>query len=199
MESIKLTRMLSIISDSLSRKKIPFCLIGAMALGEYGLPRYTSDIDLPTLGNDWLEIASTMERLDYECVQKTDVFAQFDSKRGICGKVDFMFVNTPDGKDMIKRSIPVEDALFGNISIIQPTDYIILKLMAMANNPHRRIRDESDISGFFDLYKNDLLPKYFEDLDVDKIIRFADRFGQRKCVEKYLKHSGVPEEGPNTL
>ena len=91
--------MLSIISNNLSEKQIPFCLIGAMALGIYGLPRYTSDIDLLTEENSWPKIASLMERLGYECYQKTDVFAQFDSELGIYGKVDFMFVSTKDGSE----------------------------------------------------------------------------------------------------
>ena len=67
-----------------------------MALGVYGLPRYTSDIDLLTEAVYWPKIASLMERLEYECYQKTDFFAQFDSEMGIYGKVDFMFVTTQD-------------------------------------------------------------------------------------------------------
>lgn len=199
MESKKLTNMLSIISDNLSQNQIPFCLIGAMALGIYGLPRYTSDIDLLTTDNCWPEIASIMERLGYECYQKTDAFAQFDSELGIYGKVDFMFVSTQDGRDMIKRSILLQDELFGKIPVIQPTDYIILKLMAISNNPDRSMRDESDLLGVFDLLKNNLLSKYFDIIDMDRIIFFADRFGQRKRIEKYLKDTDSTTEGPHKL
>jgi len=199
MESKKLTNMLSIISDNLSQNQIPFCLIGAMALGIYGLPRYTSDIDLLTTDNCWPETASIMERLGYECYQKTDAFAQFDSELGIYGKVDFMFVITQDGRDMIKRSILLQDELFGKIPVIQPTDYIILKLMAISNNPDRSMRDESDLLGVFDLLKNNLLSKYFDILDIDRIIFFADRFGQRKRIEKYLKDTDSTTERQHKL
>ncbi len=185
MEANKLANMLSIIMDNLSQKQIPCCLIGAMALGIYGLPRYTSDIDLLTEISYWPEIESLMERLGYECYQKTDVFAQFDSELGIYGKVDFMFVSTQDGRDIIKRSVSIKDEIFGEIHVIQPSDYIILKLMAIANNPERSMKDESDISIFFDLYKNDLIPEQFDVLDVDRIIVFADKFGQRKVLQKY--------------
>lgn len=191
--------MLSIISDNLSQNQIPFCLIGAMALGIYGLPRYTSDIDLLTTDNCWSKIASIMERLGYECHQKTDAFAQFDSELGIYGKVDFMFVSTQDGRDMIKRSILLQDELFGKIPVIQTTDYIILKLMAIANNPDRSMRDESDLLGVFDLLKNNLLSKYFDIIDMDRIIFFADRFGQRKRIEKYLKDTDSTTEMPHKL
>lgn len=178
--------MLSIISNNLSEKQIPFCLIGAMALGIYGLPRYTSDIDLLTEENSWPKIASLMERLGYECYQKTDIFAQFDSELGVYGKVDFMFVSTKDGREIINRSISVKNELFGVIPVIQPSDYVILKLMAIANNPDRSIKDKSDLSGFFDLYKKNLLSKSFDDLDVDRIMLFADRFGMGKLFKKYM-------------
>jgi hypothetical protein len=199
MESQKLANMLSIISNSLFQKQIPFCLIGAMALGVYGLPRYTSDIDLLAEKKHWPKIASLMERHGYECYQKSDFFAQFDSELGVYGKVDFMFVNTQDGRNILKRSILVEDEVFGSIPVIQPSDYIILKLMAIANNPDRSIKDESDISGFLDLHKNNLLSEYFDVLDVDRILLFADRFGLRELINKYLSINNHPSEGPHNL
>jgi hypothetical protein len=42
--------------------------------------------------------------------------------RGVLGKIDFIFVNTQDGKNMIRRSLVVEDALLGKHPAIQPTD-----------------------------------------------------------------------------
>jgi hypothetical protein len=199
MESKKLTNMLSIISENLSQEQIPFCLIGAMALGVYGLPRYTSDIDLLTEAVYWPKIPSLMERLGYECYQKTDFFAQFDSEMGIYGKVDFMFVTTQEGRDIINRSVSIEDEIFGKIPVIQPSDYVILKLMAIANNPDRTIQDEADLSRLFDLFKNNLPPKYFDVLDVDRILLFADRFGLRGLIERYLNDNNSPAEGPNNL
>ena len=199
MESQKLANMLSIISNSLFEKQIPFCLIGAMALGVYGLPRYTSDIDLLAEKKHWPKIALLMERHGYECYQESDFFAQFDSELGVYGKVDFMFVNTQDGRSILKRSILVEDEVFGSIPVIQPSDYIILKLMAIANNPDRSIKDESDISGFLDLYKNNLLSEYFDVLDVDRILLFADRFGLSELINKYLSINNLPSEGPHNL
>ena len=199
MESKTLTNMLSIISENLSQEQIPFCLIGAMALGVYGLTRYTSDIDLLTEAVYWPKIASLMERLEYECYQKTDFFAQFDSEMGIYGKVDFMFVSTQEGRDIINRSVSIEDEIFGKIPVIQPSDYVILKLMAIANNPDRTTQDEADLSRLIDLLKNNLQPKYFDVLDVDRILFFADRFGLRGLIEKYLSDNNSPAEGPNNL
>ncbi len=50
MSSKKLTNILKIITDNLMQEQIPYSLIGSLALGLYGLPRFTADIDLLTEG-----------------------------------------------------------------------------------------------------------------------------------------------------
>jgi hypothetical protein len=189
----KLNKVLEIIARNLNQNKIPFAVIGAIALGLYGFPRFTSDIDLITESRLWPKLDSIMEKLGYSCYQKTDAFAQFESELGAMGYIDFMFVNTPDGLNILNRSIVVEDELLGKIPVVQPTDYIILKLMAIANNPDRSIKDEADLSAFIQLYQNRLLPDFFEPLDRARIYLFADRFGQKKLIEKYLDQASKDE------
>jgi len=179
-----MTNMLKIISENLNQNHIPFAVIGALALSLYGFPRYTSDTDILTESVYQSGMIRMMEKLGYTCCRKTASFAQFDSEFGVFGYIDFMFVNTEDGKNILKRSAVVKDELFGEIPVIQPSDYIILKLMAIANNPDRSIKDEQDISCLVKLYKNHLISEHFEPLDTDRIYRFADRFRQRKFMEK---------------
>jgi hypothetical protein len=59
-------------------------------------------------------------------------------------------------------------------------------MIAIANNPDRSIKDKADLSAFITLYRNRLMPDYFEPLDMSRICRFADRFGQTKLMEKYF-------------
>lgn len=199
MKPEKLTNMLAIISEKLSHKKISFCLIGALALGLYGLPRYTSDIDLLAEESSWPDILNIMEKLGYTCFQKKSSFAQFDSELGIFGKVDFMFVKTQAGKDVINKSTLVADEFFHGIPVIQPTDYIILKLMAIANNPLRGLKDESDISDFFNMYKNNLVAADFDKLDISKIILFAEKFSMQEMVNKYLNELDLHDKKQHHL
>lgn len=195
MTSQKLTNVLKIITDNLTQEQIPYSLIGALALSLYGLPRYTADIDLLTEGRYWSLISPIMERLGYTCYQKTGSFAQFDSELGVLGKIDFMFVNTPDGKDINERSIVVKDELMGSHPVIQPTDYIILKLMAIANNPERALKDEGDILAVMKLYKNNLIPKIFDSLNKERIYQFANRFGQIEKAQSYFEKTyGVSDK-----
>lgn len=178
----KLTNMLEIIGNQLTEKRIPYALIGSLALGFYGLPRYTSDIDIlvpSDLGNRLLPV---MEKLGYECFQKTDSFAQFDSELGVYGRVDVMFVQSDDGKKMLAQSIVMKDDILGGHPVLQPTDFVILKLMAMANSPERSPKDEADIISVLKLADKGVWPDGLDMIDMRKIRRFAERFGQ---MEKF--------------
>ena len=186
MTSQKLPNILKIVTDNLTKDQVPYSLIGALALGLYGLPRFTADIDLLTEGRFWSLISGTMERLGYTCYQKTKSFAQFDSELGVLGRIDFMFVNTQEGRDILKRSVLVNNELMGNHPVIQPTDYITLKLMAIANNPDRCSKDEGDILTVFKLYKKGVMPDNFTALEIDRIYPFAERFGLRKKLQEYF-------------
>ncbi|OIN96373.1 MAG: hypothetical protein AUJ48_01665, partial [Deltaproteobacteria bacterium CG1_02_45_11] len=198
----KLNKVLEIIANNLSNNKIPFAIIGAMALGLYGLPRFTSDLDLITEGRFWPDLQPIMERLGYTCYQKTDTFAQFESELGVMGYIDFLFTDTPDGSAILERRVVIEDELLGGkYPVVQPTDYIILKMMAVANSPGRSLKDEADIEAFVQLYRNRMVPNYFEPLDMERIYLFADRFGQRKLIEKYIDRLQLDEgmKGPFEL
>ena len=175
--------MLRLITNNLSENDIPYALIGAFALNLYGLPKYTADIDLLTEGRFGPMISSIIERLGYTCFHNTKNFAQFDSELGVYGKVDVMFVNTPQGREILERSMVIKDDLLGEHPVIQPTDYIILKLMAIANNPDRRLKDEGDIVDVLKMYKGGLIPENFGILERDKIYLFAERFELRERAE----------------
>lgn len=182
----KLNKVLTIITRNLNQNRILFAVIGAMALGIYGLPRFTADIDLITEGRFWAALQAIMKRLGYTCYQKTDTFAQFESEHGALGYIDFMFVNTPDGRAILERRVEIEDELLGKYPVVQPTDYLILKMMAVANNPERGVKDEADIAAFINLLQNQQVPGDLEPLDMERIYLFADRFGQRNLIEKYM-------------
>ncbi len=83
----RIPSVLGILAEHLNAQDIPYAIIGAMALGLYGFPRYTSDIDLMINSRSWDAVSRIMAKLGYECFQKTDAFAQFDSEMGALGKI----------------------------------------------------------------------------------------------------------------
>lgn len=187
MKTPKLKKILGIIKSRMAEERIPIALIGAMALAAYGLPRYTSDIDLLTEIQYQHRIVLIFEGMGYTCFQKTDRFAQFDSDMGVLGNIDLMFVSTTDGKDILERCVLVSDDMAGDVPIIQPSDYIILKLMAIANTPDRRLQDEGDIVSVLKLYAQNKMPEYLGPLDQEKILHFAGIFREKNRIEKIFK------------
>lgn len=189
MSSQKLQKILGVIGGQMEPRQIPFALIGALALGMYGIPRYTADLDLLADYRDVEEITAILEKMDFRCSQKTDAFAQFDSELGIYGRVDCMFVQTRDGREMLDRRVYVTDPVMGTVPVVQPTDYIVLKLMAMANQPERGAGDENDIRSVLDCYRVNQIPSWCAPINRERIENFAIKFGQEKVMKRLFRET----------
>jgi hypothetical protein len=176
MTTPKLKHLLSILCNQLSEKGVPHAIIGAMALSLYGMPRFTADIDLLSDEMHRKVVLELMKDLDYECFQDAGNFAQFDSALGIYGKVDFMFINTDDGRAILERSVVIKDELIGEVPVVQPTDYAVLKLLAIANNNERRVRDMADLEILFRSVAAGFLDPSFQRININLLQKFADRF-----------------------
>lgn len=172
----RLKRVLSILCARLSEKRVPHAIIGAMALSLYGMPRFTADIDLLSDELHRKTVLDTMKQLGYECFQDTGNFAQFDSELGVYGKVDFMFVNTEEGRAILEGAIEAQDEVIGVVPVVQPTDYAVLKLMALANNNDRMARDMADLEILFKSAAAGFLYPAFKPIDIDHLQKFAARF-----------------------
>jgi len=123
-----------------------------------------------------------MTQLGYNCFQNSDLFAQFDSDQKDLWNIDFFFVHTDDGKSMIQHSIEIENESTGTHPVIQPSDYIILKIMAIANNPGRTHRDAADIISLLRANAKTMIPKPFNRIEKDRVFQFAERFKQVQLV-----------------
>lgn len=183
----KLANVLAIVTDNLKRENIPFGLIGAMARAVYGFPRYTSDIDLAAEGRHADRIREILENLGYRCFQMTQSFGQFDSEMGVLGKIDLLFLSTPEGRRILENRTTVPDEFFGEVDVIQPTDYIILKLMAIANDPDRTAGDEADIVSVLKASEKGQIRAEFDGIDRNRILNLAERFRQTERMERLLK------------
>ncbi len=186
MASPKLGNVLSMLHRALWAKNVPHALIGAMALSLYGIPRYTADIDFLAEQRHLEIILSVMEESGFKCFQRTPAFAQFDSVLGVYGKVDFMFVSTEEGRAILTDAVVLEDELLGEVPVVQPTDYAVLKLMSMANNPDRKNHDAADLEALFKSVAAGFPDPDFKPVSVDKLRRFAERFGVSDHLESLL-------------
>jgi hypothetical protein len=127
-----------------------------------------------------------MAGLGYQTLQLTETFAQFTSEMNVLGKIDFLFVRSPDGIRILEDRARITDETLGEIDVVQPTDYLVLKLMAVANNPSRRAGDEADMVSLLKAWKAGQLPALFKEIDTNRLLTMADRFRQRALMESIL-------------
>lgn len=176
MTTPKLKRILSILCGHLSEKRVPHAIIGAMALSLYGMPRFTADIDLLSDEMYRKTVLNAMKRLGYVCFQDAGPFAQFDSDLGVYGRVDFIFINTDEGRAILDRAIDIDEEVMGCVPVVQPTDYAVLKLMAIANNHDRKMRDMADLEILFRSVAAGFLDPLFQPINIIELQKFAARF-----------------------
>lgn len=194
MTTPKLKHVLSIVCGSLSDHGVAHALIGAMAMALYGLPRYTADIDLLADEQHRETILRLMEHLGYQCFQDAGSEAQFDSELGVYGKVDFLFVQSNEGRAILERTVVIKDDTLGPLPVVQPTDYAVLKFMAIANNPERKTHDMADLELLFKASAAGLLGASFSTMEMKHLDKFARRFRVFKQVAHLFKRLPAPGE-----
>jgi predicted nucleotidyltransferase len=164
--------VLSTAVEALSIPPLPYCLIGALALGAYGRPRATHDVDLLiltdhatshsyldslrakgfALASDWHE-ANPMAR---------DVVMRLKHTSAPDFPLDLIFATSPLHKNTLDRR-KLFDLHGTQVSVSSAEDLILLKLSAS------RPRDFDDVMG---IVGNASAP-----LDLDYLWSWAERLG----------------------
>ena len=164
--------VLSTAVDALSSASHPYCLIGALALGAYGRPRATHDVDLLILtdsaashsyldslhakgfavASDWHD-ANPMAR---------DIVMRFKHTSAPDFPLDLIFATSPLHKSALDRR-KLFDLHGTQVPVSSAEDLILLKLLAS------RPRDFDDVMG---IICNADVP-----LDVDYLWSWAERLG----------------------
>jgi hypothetical protein len=192
MSSQMLQRVLCEISGTLESCEIPYSLTGAFALKLYGIPQFPIDLELFADKRDREELTTRFEKVNFHCCNKTDIYSRFESENDICGRVECMFTSTRDGREILDRRRYTTGPGTGTVPVVQPTDYIVLKLMSMANQPGGRVEDEADIRSVLERYQMDRMPTWCGPLDKNRIKTFAGKLGQQLVVEKIFKEAFTP-------
>ncbi|MCD6138212.1 MAG: nucleotidyltransferase [Deltaproteobacteria bacterium] len=172
-------KILSRIGASLSKRNLPYMIIGGQAVLLYGEPRLTRDIDI-TLGvnidhlDDLLAVVQELSLRplpkDIESFAKqTMVLPALDETTGI--RVDFIFSFTPYETGAIKRARKVR-IMDQEVNFASPEDLIIHKIFA------GRPRDLEDVRTV--LLKN-------PDIDIQYIRKWLKEFDASSDEKEFLK------------
>lgn len=124
------------ISEFLKKLKIPYMIIGGLAVVQYGIPRFTQDIDV-SIWLDPNDIKKIIEKIilkfqilvknPEEFVRETWVLPIAHLKTNV--RVDLIFSQTIFEKDAIgtARRIKIDNVI---IKFIRPEDLIVQKLIS---------------------------------------------------------------------
>jgi hypothetical protein len=103
-----------------------------------------------------------------------------------------MFIRTRHGREILGRRKYSTDSAMEAVPVIQPTDYIVIKLISMTNQPGGSLEDEADIRSILELYKMEEIPAWCGSLDKERIEAFAGKLGQELVVEKLFQEVFEP-------
>ena len=132
---------------------VRYALMGGLALGAWGVPRGTVDIDFLVLKDDLEKIDTIMRSLGYELRYRSENVSQFLSPVKIFGEVDYLHAFRSPSLGMLKRAQVRK--LFGeflDVRFLKIEDVIGMKVQAIANNENRKAVDMADIEALLSLH-----------------------------------------------
>jgi hypothetical protein len=143
--------------SAFQKEGIHYALMGGFALGAWGVPRTTVDIDFLIHRDDVAKVHIIMTGLGYACCYQTENVSQFISPLKIFGEIDFLHAFREISLGMLRRA--EDKKIFDDtitIRVLRVEDLIGLKVQAMANDSSRTARDHEDIKSLIALYENNL-------------------------------------------
>ncbi|MBI5749390.1 MAG: nucleotidyltransferase [Nitrospinae bacterium] len=158
--------VLSKLLTDFEKHNIRYALMGGFALGAWGVPRTTADIDFLVNRDDIDKVDAIMRGLGYECRHKTENVSQYVSPLRVFGEVDCIhafripslsMLQRAETKNMFDETLPVK--------VLKVEDLIGFKMQAAANDESRKAVDMADIESLIDFNKAEidwsLIEEYF--------------------------------------
>lgn len=173
------------ILSAFAQEGVGYALIGGYAVGLWGVPRGTVDMDFLVRRDDMAKVHRVMESIGYEVRFSSENVTQYVSPLAIFGEIDFVHAFRQASLRMLERA--VEKTLFNDglsIKVLLPEDLIGLKVQAFSNDKTREPIDLYDIETLMKLHGEvldwELVGEYFELFDSSPL--FLDLRG------KYCAH-----------
>ncbi len=147
-------------------QNIRYALIGGFAMGAWGVPRATVDVDFLVLRDDVEKVDAIMRSLSYECKYRTENVSQYVSPLQVFGEVNFLHAFRSPSLSMLQRA---EDRkILGEtmtVKVLKVEDLIGFKAQAIANNRKRTTTDLADIEALINAHRSNidwsLIEEYF--------------------------------------
>jgi hypothetical protein len=164
---MNLRNTIKLVHSLLEQKQIDHALIGGLALACYGSTRATMDVDLIIHEKDKQSSIDLLKKNGFELYHQNLEVLQF---KGI-GLVDILLARRPMAEEILKNA--QKNSGPEGMSFVQAEDLIGLKIQAYKNDKSRLLQDKADIQ---------FLLSSIEDLDFEKIKKYADLFGEWESI-----------------
>ncbi len=156
--------------------KVRYALMGGFAMGIWGVPRATVDLDFLVHRDDLDKVHRIMTAMGYELDHHSENVSQYISPLKKFGGIDFIHAFRDVSLETLQRAV-FKDIYNGAMKVktLIPEDIIGFKLQAIYNNPSREKFDTTDIETLISLYhKNldrELLKKYFDLFEMENLYK----------------------------
>lgn len=150
-------------------------LIGGVALGAYGVQRFTNDVDWLVHGDDRLRAKQEFLKRGFTLAAEHAESCHFDGE----GPVDLLFAQRPLSQQMIAEAAVIPGVTYKCLGC---EAIIGLKIQAYCNAPKRALRDKADIQALIEANAT---------LDWQAIQRYADLFGEWQEVQRIRQIAGA--------
>jgi len=122
-----------------------FAVAGGVALGVYGNPRLTLDLDLVTEAAAQDALVAWMESAGYRTLYRSSGFSNHQHANRDQGRVDFIYVRD-DTASKLFAGIEIVPGPAGRLVPVPRKEHLIaMKIQAMKNDPSRTLQDMADI------------------------------------------------------
>ena len=168
-------KVITTILLELDKHDIPYALIGAVAMGFWGIQRDTVDVDVLVKERDREKVIALIKSFGYDHIVSSKFADQFSHILKNMGLVDFLY--TQREKGIIESSRAFKSGGI-DIQVALPEDIIGMKLDGIRNNPKREMKDWADIQSIVEIMG--------DKLDWEKVRHYCKITDMEKAYEKIL-------------
>ena len=161
------------VGGFLDRERLPFTVVGALALHTYGYSRATNDVDL-LVGADAREpLIAFLEDRGFETLHRSDGYSNHLHSDPAFGRVDVIYVDDRT-RDEILAGAKTAPVAGREVLVPRPEHLAAMKVHAMKNDPSRVFREMADLQFLMNL----------PGVDLEQIRSYFDKSGQ---LERYFE------------
>lgn len=155
------------IAGHLELQGHPVALIGGIGLAALGLPRATLDLDLLVPADAQEALIEFMERHGYETLYRSPGYSNHLHPDESLGRVDFVYVRGDTRDRVFSSANEMSGPDDVRILVPLPEHLAAMKVLAMKNDPDRRLRELADIARLLEL----------PGVDREEIRQYFERYG----------------------